>query len=232
MPARSEPGHDRVGAGRDRLRDVARRGEAAVRDHRHVVLRGHPGAIVDRRDLRDADACDDARRADRARPHADLERVRAEVDQRLRRLGGRDVADDELDVEALLERAGHGQDVLGVAVGGVEDEHVDARLDERGRALERVRADADGGADAQPAARVLGRAAGTRCFLAMSLTVISPRRIAVRVDDRQLLDLVAVQDLLGLLERRADRRGDEVPRGHQLGDGAPRDPSRSGGRGS
>ena len=49
-----------------------------------------------------------------------------------------------------------------------------------------------------------------------------PAQDAVRVDDRQLLDLVAVEDLLGLLERRPDRRRDEVPRGHQLGDAARR----------
>ena len=47
--------------------------------------------------------------------------------------------------------------VRGVAVRGVEDEHVDAGLDERLGALERVRADADRRADAQPAARVLRR---------------------------------------------------------------------------
>ncbi len=39
------------------------------------------------------------------------------------------------------------------------------------------------------------------------------------IDDRELLDLVAVEDRLGLLERRADGRGDEVPARHQRGDG-------------
>ena len=44
----------------------------------------------------------------------------------------------------------------------------------------------------------------------MSLTVIRPLSTPSRVDDRQLLDPVPVQELLGLVERRADRRGDEV----------------------
>ena len=40
----------------------------------------------------------------------------------------------------------------------------------------------------------------------------------VGVDHRELLDLVAMEDLLGLLERRSDGRGHEVPRGHQRRD--------------
>jgi hypothetical protein len=42
---------------------------------------------------------------------------------------------------------------------------------------------------------------------------------AVGVHHRQLLDLVAVEDLLRLRERRPDRRGDEVARGHERRDG-------------
>ena len=62
--------HDGVGAGRDRLRDVARRGDAAVGDHRHAVVGRDRRDVVDRRDLRHADAGDDARRADRPGPDA------------------------------------------------------------------------------------------------------------------------------------------------------------------
>ena len=53
--------------------------------------------VVDRADLRDADARHDTRRADRAGPDADLQRVGARVDERPRRLGGGDVAGDDLD---------------------------------------------------------------------------------------------------------------------------------------
>ena len=44
-----------------------------------------------------------------------------------------------------------------VAVRGVDHEHVDLRVDERAGALERVRADADRGADPQPPLLVLRR---------------------------------------------------------------------------
>ena len=39
------------------------------------------------------------------------------------------------------------------------------------------------------------------------------------IDDRELLDLVAMEDRLGLLERRADRGSDEVAARHQRRDG-------------
>ena len=104
-----------------------------------------------------------------------------------------------------------------VAVRRVDDEHVDAGRDQRLGALARVRADADRGADAQPARRVLGRARELDPLLDV-LDRDQALEDAVRVDDRQLLDPVAVQQLLGLVERRPDRRGDEAARRHQRRD--------------
>ena len=92
---------------------------------------------------------------------------------------------------------------------GVDDEHVDLGADERLGALERVRADADRGADAQPALLVLRRERELDPLLDV-LDRDQALEPAVRVDDRQLLDLVPVQDLVRLVERRPDRRGDEV----------------------
>src|SRR2546422_3610843 len=56
--------------------------DAAIRDHRHVARSRH--GVDDRRDLRDADAGDDAGGADRARTHAHLHRIHAALDQRPR----------------------------------------------------------------------------------------------------------------------------------------------------
>ena len=104
-----------------------------------------------------------------------------------------------------------------MTVRGIEYEHVDACGDERVRAVERVRADADRRADAQPPLRVLRR-----------VRVLEPLRdvldrdqalqASVCVDDRQLLDLVPVEDPLGLGERGADRRRDQVGARHQRTD--------------
>src|SRR5437660_8928037 len=79
--------HDRMRPGRDRLGDVPGEADAAIGDDRHVriVQRLRDGG--DRGDLRYADARDDARGADGARPDADLDRVRAGLDQRPRSLG-------------------------------------------------------------------------------------------------------------------------------------------------
>jgi hypothetical protein len=82
----------------------------------------------------------------------------------LRRLGRRDVAgDDRLGDAALLELADGVDDVLRMAVGGVDDEEVDVGLDQELGAVEVVHADR--GADAEAAARVLGgeRMGGRSC---------------------------------------------------------------------
>ena len=60
--------HDDVGAGGDRLRDVAGVADAAVGDHRDVVAGERLRGVVDGRHLRHADARDDAGRADRPGP--------------------------------------------------------------------------------------------------------------------------------------------------------------------
>ena len=96
-----------------------------------------------------------------------------------------------------------------MAVRGVDDEHVRAGGDKRLGALDGVRADADGGADAKPAVRVLRRVRELDALLDV-LDGDQARDAAVAVDDRQLLDAVAVEKPLRLGERRPDRRGDEA----------------------
>jgi hypothetical protein len=100
----------------------------------------------------------------------------------------------------------------------VEHERIDLRVGERARPLERVGTDTDGRGDAQPAARVLRRQRVIRALLDV-LDGDQSREPTVRVDDRQLLDLVPAQDLLGLVQRRSRRCRDEVTRSHQRGDG-------------
>src|SRR5206468_3211898 len=83
--------------------------------------------------------------------------------------------------------------------------------------LERIGADPDRSAHAQPALLVLRRL-GELDLLLDVLDRDQPAQAPVGVDHRQLLDLVAVEDLLRLGERRAHRRGDEVARGHERRD--------------
>src|SRR4051812_42294836 len=96
--------HHAVGAGGDRLGDVAGVADAAVGDDRHPAGR-RLGRLVDRRDLRHADARDDPGGADRARPDPHLDRVGTGLDQGAGPLGGRDVAGDDRDGVILLDPA-------------------------------------------------------------------------------------------------------------------------------
>ena len=117
------------------------------------------GGLVDRGHLRHAHPGDDAGGADRARADADLDRVDAGVDQRLGAGAGGDVAADDLDVArwrgSALEPPDHLEQQAGVAVRGVDDEDVDAGLDQGRGALPGVAEVADRRADEEAALVVL-----------------------------------------------------------------------------
>src|SRR5262249_12751822 len=93
--------HHAVGAGGQRLGDVAGVADAAVGDHRDAAG-GGLGAVVDGGDLRHAHPRDDPRRADRPRPDAHLHGVGPGVDQGPGPLGRRHVAGDDLDPKIVL----------------------------------------------------------------------------------------------------------------------------------
>src|SRR5690606_39075292 len=150
--------HRRVRAGRDRLRDVAGVANAAVRDERHVRPLERGRDLGDRRDLRHADPGDDPRRADRARPDADLDGIGTRLDQRAGRFAGHDIAGNQLQVGIrALDLADTLEHTARMPVRGVDDDDVDARFDERRDALLSVGSGADRRADAQRAVLVLAR---------------------------------------------------------------------------
>ena len=96
----------------------------------------------------------------RAGAYADLDAVRAGLDEGLGALGGGDVAGYEADLgEVLLHERDAAHDVGAVAVGGVEDEGVHARGDQRARAVEYVVRDAYRGG-----ARAGGRGSPSRSW--------------------------------------------------------------------
>ena len=137
-------------------------------------------------------------------PDPDLHAVGSGGDHGVDGFAGDDVAADDLDVEAALDLLDDVEHALAVAVGGVDDEQVDAGGDQRLGPLERVGADADRGGDPQATALVLGGGG----VLGLLLDVLDRDEAAQRagvVDDRQLLDAVLPEDVLGLLERGAER---------------------------
>ncbi len=82
-----------------------------------------------------------------------------------------------------------------MAVRGVDDQKVDAGIDQPLGPLEAVIAHAGGRSHAQPALRILRRARIDWLF-SMSLTVIRPNAMAAVIDDQQLLDAVMVESRL------------------------------------
>src|SRR6476469_6977444 len=117
------PRHHGIGPGGKSLRDVARRGHAAVGDQRDTVPGGDGCAVVDGRDLRDAYARNDPRCADRTGTYSGLHSVCPGVDQRLRPLGGGNVAGNDLDVELGLDALHHLRHRRGMPVRGDDDEN-------------------------------------------------------------------------------------------------------------
>ena len=170
--------------------------------------------------------------ADAAGADADLDHVGARLDERLDALAGDDVAADDGEVgPALLDRA-HGVDhTLGVAVGGVDHEHVDAGGLERLGAFGGV-GHADRRGDPESAVAV-ERGVGILDPLRDVLDRDQSRQAAVVVDERELLDPVLVEDRDGGVELGADRGGDEGAGGHEVGDrlARTRRPCRTGCRG-
>src|SRR5207302_9146255 len=150
------PQHHGVRASGDRLGDVARVAHAAVGDERHADLFERRGHVLDRGDLRHADARDDARGADRAGADADLHAVRAVLDERSRAIARADIAADDLHARiALLDPLHAIEHTLGMAMRRVDDEHVGAGLNQRRDALVGALSYADRCSDAQLAVRVL-----------------------------------------------------------------------------
>ena len=209
--------HDAAARGK-RLDDIAGVLDAAVGDDGDAVFVGDLRAFHHGGDLRHADARNDARRADGAGADADLDAVRARLDERFRGGGGGNVARDELRVGVLCLDILHGlHDVAGVAVGAVEHESVRARVEQRARAVEHVCRDADGGGDEQTAAAVLC-GVGIRHSLFDILDRDEALEMEILIDDGQLFDLVLAQRLLGFLERGPLAADDEIFARHELAD--------------
>ena len=123
--------HQRPGDSQ-RLGRIARSAKAAIGDDRGLGAFGRTRGFHDRGQLRHAHACHHAGGADRARPDADLDRIRACIDQRAGRLSRGNIARDHLHpVGELLHPLNGAGDFDIVAVGGVDHDHVNLGIDQR-----------------------------------------------------------------------------------------------------
>ena len=209
--------HGAVGAGSERLGDVAGELETTVGDDRATTTAGDLGTVEHGGDLRHADTGDHPRGADRARADADLDGIGAGVDQRLGRRGRGDVAGDERAIPDLAHLAHRLGDRRGVAVRRVDHDRVDPGVDELFGTVEHVGAGADRGGDAEATLGILGRVREVGALLEV-LDGDEASQEPVGVDDGQLLDLDVPEHLLGLVECGAHGHRVQALRRHDLVD--------------
>src|SRR5687768_10814705 len=99
-------------------------------------------------------------------------------------------------------------------MGRVDDNDIDVGADQRLTTGQRFWTNADSGGNPQTTLLVGGRVR----VLNLLLDVFDgdePLEIAVVVYDRELFDLVLVQNLFGLVEGRPNRNGDQVLASHE-----------------
>ena len=114
-----------------RLHDVTGLRDAAVRDDAHALARRRLRRDVKRRELRNAHARDDARRANRAWSLADLDGVRARLREELHtRCAGHVASDDRQLRERVANHRHRFADAFAEAVRGGNGDHVHAAFHE------------------------------------------------------------------------------------------------------
>ena len=208
--------HDHVGARGQSLGDVAGILDAAVGDDGHSVLRRHTGRIVHSGDLRHADTGHHTGGTDGAGADADLHAVRARLNEGAGTLCGGHVARDQLHVGIERLDAAHTlQDIMGMAVGGVQRQHVGPRFHQSGHPVQHVGGNADGGAH-QQASFVVAGGIGVDLGLFNVLDGDQALEMELIVHNGELFHLVAPEDLLGLLQRGALLCGDQVVLSHHV----------------
>ena len=218
--------HDEIGAHGQSERDVVVVDDAAVGADGDVnagffKVAVALGADVDHGGgLPAADALGLPRDADGAAADADLDEVRAALGEEAEARSVHDVARADLHAVAVLfADPGEGEALpVGVALGGVDAQHVRAGLQQGGHALFIV-AGVDAGADHVALVRV-EQLVG---ILLVALVVLAEDEIAELarfVDDGQGIELVIPDDIVGLFERGALLGPDQLVKGsHERGDG-------------
>ncbi len=171
-------------------------------------------------DLRNAHAGDNAGGADGSWAHAHFHGVDARINQGFCGFGGHHVACNHVYIRKGISNLAHGfghHD--GMAVGGIQHQHIHPRLDEGGGARGFAFAHADGGAHAQPA-HFVGAPVREIAGFDDVFNGKEAFELALFVHNRQFLDAVFMQELLRVFRGGADGHGDQpLLRGHDGGDG-------------
>src|SRR5262249_12464775 len=151
----------------------------------------------------------DSRRANRARPDANLDRIGARVDEGLGTFGGSDVAGHNLHfVRLALDACNRIENVPGMTMSGVDNYQIDTGRNHRFGACKSLVADSCRSSDAQTSLFVL-----TSVRVCDGLLNILHRNQAdasvLRIDHQQLLDSMLVEQTLSLILVHTLTHGDE-----------------------
>ena len=207
-----------IAAGGNGLDDITGELHAAVGDDRHTVLGGHAGSVIDGSDLGHTDTGHHTGGTNRTGADTHLHAVSARLNKSPGAFGSGHVASNELYIGIQSLDALDGlQHVLGVAMGGIQAQHVYAGLNQSGHTVQHIVGGADGSAYQQAALLVTGRV-GIHLGLLDVLDGNEALQVEVLVHDGQLLDLVLAQDLLGLGQSSSFGGGDQVLLGHHVVD--------------
>ena len=209
--------HDRVGAGCQGLHYISRELYAAIGNNGNLLLTCGPDTLHDGGYLWNTYTGNNPGRTYRAGTDTDLYPVNTRLDERLRPLIGCHIAGYELTLgETFPDRFHHVDYPLGVTVGGIDKDDIGAGLDERLHSRLPVWTGTHRGTNPQPPHPVLARVRILFPLLYI-LDGYEPLEIAPPVNHRELLDPVAVENLLRLLDGCAGRDRNHLPC-HDLGD--------------
>ena len=213
------PEHDRVGAARDGLDDVAGRADPTVGDDVHVAAAGLVEVVAPRgcdvgdgRGHRGVDAEGGARRVRRAAAEADEDTGRAGAHEVQGRRVGRGAADDDGHVELVdealeVERLGATGDVLGRDRRAADDEEVDAGVDD-GLPVLLGALRRQGAGDGDPGLTQLAQPLGDELGLdRLGVDLLHPRRRGLGLDLGDLTQLRASGPRSGSTGPRGRARG-------------------------
>src|SRR5690606_23710287 len=204
------PHHHHRSAGGDRLGQIAGEADTAVGNQRHAGVLEGSGHVGDGRHLGHAHPGNDTGGADGARANAHLDRIGASSDQCQRGGASGDVATNHLDLgEGLLDPANALDHALGVTMGGVDNDHVDAGLDQCSHTFRGLGTGTHGRADPQATLLVL---AGQRVGLGLLDVIHGHHALEAEsvIDNQYSLDAMLVQQLAHFTGGRAFLDGDQT----------------------
>ena len=200
------------------LGEIARELDAAIGDHRNIGRLGGLDGCHDGCQLRHAYTGHDAGGADRAWTDTDLDGIRTGINQCLGAAGGGDIAGHDTNgVRHGLDLGHRIENALRMAMCGIDDDQIDAGIDQPLGPLDTVITNADGGGSTQTALRILRRI-GVELRLFDILDGDETNATAIAIDHQQLLDAMRMQEALGFLLIDILRDRDQVFAGHQFVD--------------